>query len=147
MGLYYKSIQSGILVGSKNETTFALTPVALTNAYTGNTEILETGSFSKLDIRFSYTTGAAETDNSIDILLEESDDRTNWFAIPNDATSGGTSTLTDRTFNYINAVAATNKKSSVGVDIFYKYMRISFKEAGVAANAGTIYAEYSLMGL
>ena len=102
---------------------------------------------SKLDIRFSYTTGAAETNNTLDILVEQSSDGTNWFSIPNETVSSGTSTLNDRTFSYAtNTGGGTNTKSSVGLDIFYKQIRVSFKETGVAANHGTVYAECSLMG-
>ena len=147
MSLNYSITSEYVLIGSKSA-AFALTTSALTTSYADNRKVIDgTSGMSKLDVRFSYTTGAAETNNTLDILVEQSSDGTNWFSIPNETVSSGTSTLNDRTFSYAsNTGGSTNTKSSVGLDIFYKQIRVSFKETGVAANHGTIYAECSLMG-
>ena len=100
---------------------------------------------SKLNVDILYTMGATETSNTIDVRFEGSPDGTNFYRIPNDSTAGGTSTLTAREFTFVgtNAAAAT---ISIGLDIFYKFMKVSFKESGVVTNAGTVYAEITLSG-
>lgn len=147
MGLHYKDTITAVIIGSKSGTT--RTPVAITNAYdnAATTKIFETSGYSKLNLDVLYTTGAAETNNSVDIRLEGSPDGVNFYRLPNDSTTAGTSTLTAREFTYVGASAATAYSISIGIDIFYKYMRVSLKETGVAANAGTVYAEYTLAGL
>lgn len=147
MGLHYKNTVAAVLIGSKSGTT--RTPVALTSSYdvANKTKIFETDGYSKLNLDISYTTGSGETNNSIEIRVENSPDRTNFYRIPNDSTSDGTSTLTQREFTFVGASAATEYNISLGIDIFYPYMRISVKESGVASNAGTIFVESTLMGV
>lgn len=141
--LYYPTQLRLTLVGTKSGTT--RTAVALTTDYADNTKTIKTGGFSKLNLDCLYTMGATETANSIELKIEGSPDGTNFYRIPNEAVSGGTSTLTAREFTFVgtNAAAAT---ISIGLDIFYKYMKISAKESGVVTNAGTIYIEGTLSG-
>ena len=80
-----------------------------------------------------------------EIKFEASSDGTNYFRIPNDSTSAGTSTLTAREFTFVGADAASTT-ISIGIDIFYKFMKVSIKETGVATNKGTIYGEVLLSG-
>lgn len=145
-GLAYVSQTTFTAVGTKSGTT--RTPITLTAAYdvANKTKIIETGSYSKLNLDILYTMGATESSNSIEVRIEGSPDGVNFYRIPNDTTSGGTSTLTAREFTFVgtNAAAAT---ISVGLDIFYKYVKISFKETGVATNFGTVYAECTLSGI
>lgn len=147
MSLDYSVQNSGVIIGSKNATTLARTPVTLTNAYDNatTTKTFSTGGMSKLNVDILYTMGATETSNTIDVRFEGSPDGTNFYRIPNDSTAGGTSTLTAREFTFVgtNAAAAT---ISIGLDIFYKFMKVSFKESGVVTNAGTVYAEITLSG-
>lgn len=145
MGLYYATQTPVVLIGSKSGTT--RTSVTLTSSYdvANKTKVLEVGGFSKINFSVLYTMGAAESSNSIEVRIEESSDGTNFYRIPNDSTSAGTSTLTAREFTFVgtNAAAAT---ISIPLDIFYKYLKVSVKETGVAANAGTIYVEALLSG-
>ncbi len=92
-----------------------------------------------------YTMGATESTNSIELKVEGSPDGTNWYRLPNESVSSGTSTLTAREFTFVgtNADAAT---ISIGIDIFYKFIKVSAKETGVASNAGTVYVEATLSG-
>jgi hypothetical protein len=146
MGLYYETQSVGVLVGSKSDAG-TRTSVALTTAYdvANKTKAIETGCYSKINVDILYTMGAAETANSIEMRVEASSDGINYYRIPNETVSGGTSTISAREFTFVgtNAAAAT---ISVGLDIFYKWMKFSFKESGVAANAGTMFAEYTLSG-
>ncbi len=148
MGLYYPTTQTRVLIGSKSGTT--RTPATLTASYgaANTTKELETSGFSKLNLYVSYTTGASETDNSIEIRVEASPDRTNWYQLVNESVSAGTSTLEAREFTYggTGTTASTEYNFTIGLDIFYKYMRISAKESGVAANFGTVYIEGAIAG-
>ena len=92
-----------------------------------------------------YTMGSGETSNSIEIKVEGSPDGVNFYRLANESVSGGTSTLTAREFTFVgtNGAEAT---ISLGLDIFYEYVKISAKETGVAANKGTVYGEVTLLG-
>ena len=130
--------------------TAARTSVNLTAAYeeeltTTATKTLKTTGFSKINLDVLYTMGASETSNSIEIKIEGSPDGINFYRIPNDSTSAGTSTLTRREFTYVG-VDADATTISVGLDIFYEYMKFSAKETGKATNFGTVYGEVTLLG-
>ena len=144
MGLHYESTENYVVIGTKSGTT--RTSVALPTSYdTTVTNTIEVAGFSKLNLDILYTMGASETANSIEVKIEGSPDGTNVYRIPNESVSGGTSTLTAREFTFVgaNAAAAT---ISIGLDIFYKFVKISIKESGVVTNAGTVYAEATLCG-
>lgn len=145
MELNYSSQQTFPIIGTKLVTT--RTSVALTNAYdvANKTKIIEVGGFTKINLDVLYTMGATETTNSIEIRIRCSPDGVNFYRIPNETVSSGTSTLTAREFTFvgIDAVAAT---ISIGLDIFYKYVEVSVKETGVVTNAGTVYVEGTLSG-
>lgn len=149
MGLHYKIQQPVPIFGTKNATTFALTEIALTASLADNRKVIAgTAGMSKLDLRYSYTSGTSESNNSINILVEESSDRVNWFKIANESVSAGTSTLTARTFvNADNTGGATNILGSLGLDIFYDNIRVSVSETGEAAVFGTVYMEGTILGL
>lgn len=144
MSLYYKKQFVFPVIGTKVLTT--RTPVTLTAAYTGNSKTFKVGGYSKLDLAVLYTMGATETANSIEIQVESSTDGVNFYRVPNESVSGGVSTLTAREFTFIgvNAAAAT---ISVGLDIFYQYLKISVKESGVVTNFGTAFIDGTLSGL
>lgn len=147
MGLEYSIQQSRTIVGSKSNSG-SITPVALTNLPTGNSKsIMGVAGMSKIDIRFSYTTGASETNNQLKIIVEQSEDGVNWFKIPNETVSGGSSVLTSRVFSVEeNTTESTTLNGSISLDIFYNNIKVSFYETGVAANYGTIYGEITLLG-
>lgn len=109
------------------------------------TKRFKVAGYSKLNLDILYTMGAAETTNSIEVRVEGSPDGVNFYRIPNEAVSAGTSTLTAREFTFVGADAAA-ATISIGLDIFYEYIRFSAKESGVAANKGTVYGEVTLLG-
>lgn len=132
-----------VLIGSKSGTT--RTAEALETTYDESTQFaFETGGFNKISIACLYTTGSGETDNSVEIQLEQSPDGTNFYQLANEAASGGTSTLTQREFTFTGASAATAYAFDIILDINYRNMRIEAKETGVVSNAGTFYAEATL---
>jgi hypothetical protein len=144
MGLYYKSQDVRPLIGSKVGTT--ITPAAVTSAYAGGlNKTFEVGGYSKADFAIQYTMGATETANSIELMIEQSPDGVNFYRIPNEDASLGVSTLTAREFTFVGTNAAL-ASISIGLDIFYKYLKVSVKETGVVTNAGTVYVEATLSG-
>jgi len=146
MSLFYRSQDPVPVFGSRLAASpFTRTSVALTNAYADTYKEIKVGGYSKMNLDILYTMGAAETANTIEFKIEGSPDGTNWYALANESNSGAVSTLLARnwTFTGTNAAAAT---ISIGIDVFYKYVKISVQETGVAANAGTIYAEATLSG-
>lgn len=148
MGLYYPEQTVVTIIGTKSGTTrtsWPLTAAYQTESGTQPTKSFKTSGMSKLDLAILYTEGATETANSIQIRVEESPDNVNWYAIPNEAVSAGASTLTAREFTFVGADAAA-ATISIGIDIFYNYMRIAAKETGVVTNFGTAYVEATLSG-
>ena len=145
MALNYPVQQIITLIGSKSGTT--RTSVTLTDAYgvANKTTIFPTGGMTKVNFSILYTMGATETTNSVELRLESSSDGTNFYRIPNEAVSAGTSTLTLREFPWV-AVNAAPSSISLPLDLQDKYMRISVKETGVVTNFGTIYVEAIISG-
>lgn len=144
MGLHYPTTDSFAIIGTKSGTT--RTSVTLPTSYDSVvTKTFKAEGFSKMNLDILYTMGATETSNSIELKVEGSPDGTNFYRIPNETVSSGTSTLVAREFTFVgtNAAAAT---ISIGLDIFYKYIKVSAKETGVATNAGTAYVEATLCG-
>lgn len=144
MGLYYPTTDAFAIIGTKTGST--RTSVTLPTSYDSVvTKTFKAEGFSKMNLDILYTMGATETSNSIELKVEGSPDGTNFYRIPNETVSSGTSTLVAREFTFVgtNAAAAT---ISIGLDIFYKYIKVSAKETGVATNAGTAYVEATLCG-
>lgn len=114
--------------------------VTLTSAYTGNRKSFETGGFTKLSLDVTYTMGAAESANTLEIQLESSPNGTDWYVLVIDATT---------TISAITARAWQMSEGSLNfmLDIAYKYVRVSIKETGVASNAGTATITTTLSGL
>lgn len=160
MGLHFPSSVTFPIWGSVTRTyladrvtvdTATRTSVELESSYqaesgvTEATKTIKVSHYSKMNIDILYTMGAAETSNSIEVKIEGSPDGVNFYRIPNDSPTAGVSTLTAREFTFVgtNGAAAT---ISIGLDLFYEYVKISGKETGVAANKGTAYAEVTLLG-
>jgi hypothetical protein len=148
MSLDYKTTLPIVLVGSKVGTT--RTSIEMESTYqaesaTEATKTIETGGYPKIALDCLYTMGSGETTNSIEIKVEMSPDRTNFYQLVNDDTSGATSTLTSREFTIVGVNAST-KAFSLPIDMWGKYMRVSVKETGVSSNKGSVYIEGTLFG-
>jgi len=148
MGLFYPTQNVFMIIGSKSGTTY--TPVTLESTYQAESSTVATktfavGGYAKMNLDIVYKMGATETSNSIEVKIEVSPDGTNFFRIPNDATSGGTSTITAREFTFVGTNAAA-ANIAIGIDLFYKYVRVSIKETGVGSNKGTVSVEATLSG-
>lgn len=114
--------------------------VTLTSTYAGNRKVIETAGFSKIALYLSYTLGAAETGNTLELQLDASHDGTTWYPLVIDDTA---------TQSEIIAREWTMGGGNLNilVDIAYPYMRASLKESDVASNAGTASVHYTLSGL
>lgn len=148
-GQRYPVTKSFVIIGNKTaagvRTGIELESTYSTTEDTEPTKIFETAGFTKMNLDILYTMGGSETSNSIEIKVEGSPDRTNWYRLANETTSGGTSTETAREFTFVgvNGAAAT---ISLFLDVAYKYIRVSCKETGVAANKGDVFVEATLSG-
>lgn len=137
------------LIGTKVDTT--RTSIDLESTYqteagqTKPTKTFACGGYTKLNLDILYTMGGSESSNSIQIKIEDSPDGTNYYNIPNDSTSGATSTLTKREFTFVGANAAASS-ISLGIDIFYETIKVSIKETDVASIKGTIFVDATLLG-
>lgn len=145
MSLAYATQIPAPIIGTKDGSN--RTPVTLTAAYdvADKTKSLSVGGFSKINLDVLYTMDAAETGNSIQARVEVSSDGVNWYRIANESVTGGTSTLDAREFTFLGT-DGTSATFSIGLDIFYKYVKVSVKETGVVTNFGTVYVESTLSG-
>ena len=148
-GLYYATQTTFQLIGTISGTT--RTAIEIENTYqaestTEATKTFDTGGYTRVDFNILYTMGGSETANSIQVILETTIDGTNFYRLPNDSTSGATSTITEREFTYLGTTDGGNSELTLGVDIAYKAMRISIKESGVSSNKGSVYVEALLSG-
>lgn len=103
-GLHYPIQDPLVLIGSKSGTT--RTGVALVDYYNldgTTTKVFDTPEASKLELNGVYTAGSGETSNSIQIIVEASSDRTNWYRLLNETVSDGTSTLSQREFTLVQS--------------------------------------------
>ncbi len=148
-GIGYSYQNAQVLIGSKSNTV--VRGVALTSSYQAEgsgkpTKSFVTAGLVKVEVSGKYTTGASETATSIDIKVESSPDRVNWYRILNLSISGGTSTLTNEEFVFAGGAGATDYPISLPLDVQNRYLRISTKETGVSVNAGSVYVEVMLSG-
>ena len=132
-----------VLIGSKSGTT--RTAETLESTYDSSTDYsFEVGGYNRLNMDVLYTTGATETNNTIEIKIDVSNDGTNYYRLVNESASSGTSTLFQREFTFTGAVASTVYDFSIIMDINYKFMKVEAKETGVVSNKGTCYIEATL---
>lgn len=103
----------------------------LTTAFSGNRKELPVSGFSKLSLDVSYT-----GTSTLQFSIEHSTDGTNWYSLVIDNTST-VSEISPRVWE----IDATSKLNIL-IDIAYKNLRISMKEA-VAGGTATIVATLS----
>ena len=148
MSLVYQTQNPVVLVGSKiadgTRTGIELESTYSTTEDTEPTKSFAVGGHSKLSLDILYTMGATESGNVLTMKVESSPDKINWYSLVIDTTATA-SVITNREWELTGSDAST-KAVNVILDIAYKYMRISFKETGVAANKGKVFCEGTLSG-
>jgi hypothetical protein len=149
MSLAYPNTDSVVLIGSKTDagirTGIDLATTYSTTEDTNPTKSLHVAGYSKVSICGVYEMDAAETGNELRAIVESSPDGNNWYPIMNDSTSGETSTLSPREFVVAGSDGST-QAFEFFLDIAYEKIRVSFKESGVASNAGNVFAEATISG-
>lgn len=150
MSLYYPVTTNQVIIGSKTaagvRTGVELESTYSTTQDTEPTKVFKVAGMSKLTLNGVYTTGSAETDNSIQIKVESSPDNVNFYPLSNVDTTTTTSDLYNRHFDLAGAAAATAYPFEIFLDIAYQYVRVSCKETGVASNKGNVFVESTLAG-
>jgi len=105
MSTRYAIQDPAVLIGSKTSLNVA-TGVTLTDYYNfdGTTsKVIETGEAPIIELNGIYTAGVGETANSLQVIVEASSDRVNWYRLLNESITDGTSTLTDREFTHVQS--------------------------------------------
>lgn len=100
--------------------------------------------FDQVNLDVAYTMGTAETANSIQIKIEFANPivgdpaSTDWSQETSITTVSGVTTILQHsyTFDAVSA-AGTYDRFQIAIPINSKYMRVSVKETGIAANGGT----------
>jgi len=142
-GLYYPNQCVSDLIGSTS-TTGAITAVALTDYYDldgDTTKAIETGSMSKMELVAQYTAGAGETSNSLQIVVEASDDGVNYYRLLNESVSDGTSTLTQREFT----VAQVTTYGTLGYDAEAAPFTVGLKVTGAGGATGYVEVDTEIV--
>lgn len=103
-------------------------------------KVVATGGFSTVSIDIIYNRGAAEANSRFEMQIETSINGVDgWVPLAIDETTT-ISTVTPRVWV---GTASVN----VLVDIAYRFMRISFREALVSANPGNVAVNLTLSGV
>ena len=140
MGTY--SIQNAIpLIGATLGTNgaFALAPVTLTATASDNRGTITVKGDSQVMLYIRYITGAAETNNTLQMTVEFSPDGTLFYQEATEEASTTTVNEYQATRNFLGASAATTYSFRVAIPVAdVDRLRISFAESGVASNFGSV---------
>ena len=128
------------LIGSKSGTT--TTTALLTSAFAGNiSNITPIGGMEVIELNIRYE---SERNDNLEIRVETGPDNTNMYRSVNDSTSGGTSTLTLRTFILTPTTSAT--LFTLPVNISNRFFRVSTRENTAGVTGSGVYVEATLSG-
>jgi hypothetical protein len=118
-----------------------LPSTTLTNAYSGGVTLrLSPGEANNVLLYLTYAMGGSETSNTVEFIIEGSQDGSTWFRRQRESATAGAVTVAFEEYTI-----QPGSSRILLTDIADKYIRVSFKETGVAANAGTISAVATLM--
>lgn len=92
---------------------------------------------TKLGISITYTTGAAETNNTCTVRVYGYD-WVNWNRVWESTTTGGVASFVATDFNVVWAAAATVYTGHFIQNILYKKLKVTALESWVATNKGTV---------
>ena len=122
----------------------------LTDSYVAGTEV-HVPDHSQATICISYAMGAAETSNAVLFKIEYSPDlaKTDYYQESmmgyDTVTAGSSTTSTIQTVEHsFQAEAAASSATNFVYEVPFcsSWIKVSFKESGVAANYGTCSCEY-----
>lgn len=115
------------------------TPATLTASYVAGSQI-EVANAHTLALDIAYTMGAAETGNSMELIVEFKNDAdsTNWYQDTAGSVSSGTSTVSKLSYTFAaTGSAGTYDYIQIQVPVYSHFARVSVKETGIAANGGS----------
>lgn len=131
-----------MLVYTTQSTTELFDNVLLTSGYADNRTVMDVSGMTKLTLDLAYTRGAAEASSDLFFTIEHSPDNgATWHSLTIDETST-VSKLTAREWTVESAA-----NLSVIIDIAYKLIRVSVREASVSANYGRVTMFATASGL
>ena len=136
----YTYINTLSLIGSKSGTT--RTSNVITSAFADTrSRITPITGASAVELSVLYTPMRAA---NIEIQVETGQDATNMYQLVNDSISGGSSTLTLRTF--IHAPTTSAVTFALPIDVSNKYIRVSVRENTTIGATSSAYVEISVLG-
>ena len=116
-----------------------LAPVTLTATASDNRTQIDVDGMQQLVLYIRYITGAAETNNVLNLTVEFSPDSVNYYQEATEAVATTVITQYQATRQFTGAAAATTYSLRVAIPIAdIRKIRIGFAETGVAANFGTL---------
>jgi hypothetical protein len=129
-------------------TPYDIITTQLLSATATDTQTIATEGHSDMLLLVTYITGAAETNNIINIGIKTSSGARNTttgrktesdkYVLVNGADSSGVVTLSNVTLKYTGASAATTYKIAFPIQLQDDFVTFSVLEEGVAANFGTV---------
>lgn len=127
--------------------------ITLTGSYVTQSSpaYFEITDIDQVNLDVSYTMGAAETSNSLQLKVEFANPKNNdpvtadWHQQISESTSSGTTTISLQSYTFAAvSAAATYDRFQIAIPVNSKFMRISYKETGIAANEGTLTLKATL---
>ena len=116
-----------------------LSPVTLTGTASDNRAQIDVDGQVQAVLYIRYITGAAETNNILQMTIDYSPDGTNFYQEVTEESSTTTITEYQAVRQFTGASAGTTYSFRVPVPVAdIKKLRIAFAESGVASNAGTV---------
>ena len=140
-GTYYSIQPLFPFIGATKNTNgvIALSPVTLTATSSDNRAQIDVDGMQQLVLYIRYITGAAETNNVLNMLVDFSPDGTNFYQEATEEASTTTITEYQATRVFTGAAAATTYSLRVAIPIAdIKKIRIAFSETLVVTNFGTL---------
>lgn len=142
-GTYYSAQPLYPFIGASKNTLGAITlsPVTLTATASDNRAQIDVDGMQQLVLYIRYITGAAETNNILQMTVDFSPDGTNFYQEATEEASTTTITEYQATRQFTGASAATTYSLRIAIPVAdIKKIRIGFAESGVVTNFGTLSA-------
>lgn len=119
------------------ETQTVASGVTLTRSYVAGT-VISGKNYDTLVLDITYTEDAAETNNTMEFKIEFSSDNTTFYQEVAESIAGAVATDVLLTHTVASAGAGTATRFEYPIDLANTYIRVSFKESGVATTFGTV---------
>lgn len=115
----------------------------LTAAYAGNTKSFATAGMAEIMLYVKYV--ATDATNVIEIKVDRSADKTNWFQEVQEKNNGSTA-IGELHEHQFDSTAGGTDMYSIPIPVANKYTRVSVKETVNGGSAGTIWISTEISG-